>query len=435
MKQRLKILLALLALFFFRTTHSGNPPNVILLTVDTLRADRLSGYGYRLKTSPHLDHLTAKGTLFLDATTNVPLTNPAFSSLFTSRYPHETGAIRNGIPMVGGIPTLAMMLKKYGYHTAAIISNWPLKRHLSNLQQGFDLYDDDFHEKRWLVFNDERDAEGVTERALAWLDIKPAEPFFLWVHYSDPHAPYQEHSGFTFSEADQTSARYDSEVAYTDHYIGELMARLNSSGLLARSLLVFTADHGESLGEHGYVGHGRDVYQPSLRVPLAVIGPGLPAGTREKAPVQLLDLAPTILAYVGVPPRSDMRGTSLLPFLKGEAPYPGRAIFYETYPGAAPQVEGAEKMLTRPIWVGYRQAGEKLMFNVRYQKWEKYNLGNDPAELTNLVKLRDPAFLRESDLLMAWFQEWENKTVVGKIGVMTEEDRAKFRAMGYVDGP
>jgi arylsulfatase A-like enzyme len=418
-----------------RPALPAGPVNIIILSVDTLRADRLGCFGYKQATSPNLDKLVKKGLLFPNALTNVPLTNPSFASLFTSHYPHETGAIRNGIPMVDGFPTLAMVMKKHGYNTAAVISNWPLKRHLSKLDLGFDLYDDDFHDKRWVFFNNERDAEEVTERAVKWIEDGPKEPFFAWIHYSDPHAPYLKHQGFEFDSGGINSSNYDSEVAYTDHYIGDLLLKLEQKGLLSRSLVVFISDHGESLGEHDYIGHGRNLYQPSLRVPLALIGPGLTPGTRSDAAVQLLDLEPTILSYAGIKAKLTMRGLDLMPFIRGEKPWPDRTLYFETYPGAAPQVPGAEKMLDQPIWVGSRHGTSKIMFSVRYQKWELYDLVTDPAELHNLVNIRDPEFIAASDDFLSWYREWENKAVVGEINVMTDEDRQRFKALGYIEGP
>jgi arylsulfatase A-like enzyme len=420
---------------FIRPLRSAGPPNVILLTVDTLRADRLGCYGYGKNTSPNIDGLVKKGVLFTDASANVPLTGPGFASLLTSKYPHQIGAIRNGIPMVDGVPTLATIFQSRGYHTAAVISNWPLKRHLSNLHNGFDLYDDDFHEKRWLFFNAERVAEGVTELTIESIESNTSEPFFAWIHYSDPHAPYLKHKGFEFKSGGINSSNYDSEVAYTDHHIGELLKKLEASGLLSRSLLIFTADHGEALGEHNYTGHGRNLYQPGMHVPFVLLGPGIPEGVREDAKIQLLDLAPTILSYAGIEVPDDMRGLDLMPFVKGVAGYPARSLYLETYPGAAPRIEGAEKMLNKPIWVGFRRGMEKTLFSVRYQKWESYDLASDPGETKSSVKLRDPEFIEKSDRLLAWYGEWEDKAVVGKIDVMTKEDRARFKALGYVDGP
>jgi hypothetical protein len=130
-----------------------------------------------------------------------------------------------------------------------------------------------------------------------------------------------------------------------------------------------------------------------------------------------------------------MRGADLMPLLRGEASLPSRVLYYETYSGAAPPVPGAEKSLTRPLWVGSKEGPDKVMFSVRYQRWERYHVDTDPGEIVNMVKLGDPDFTAASDRVLAWFREWQDQTVVGEIGVMTDEDRAQFRALGYIDSP
>ncbi len=318
MKKLVLVAMASLAMILIGGTRgesdAAGPMNILFVTVDTLRADRLSCYGYDKKTSPNIDAFSKKGTLFEDAMTNVPLTNPSFSSLFTSRYPHQIGSIRNGIPMVEGVPTIATILKAKGFETSAVISNWPLKRHLSNLQQGWDSFDDDFHEKRWLFFNAERDAETVSDLALEWIEKGPKPPFLAWIHYSDPHAPYQYHDDFDFGGKLSDSERYDSEVGYTDHHVGRFLDAFAKSKLASNTLVIFTSDHGESLGEHGYTGHGRKVYQPSMRVPLIVAGPGVPAGARTPARCSFWTLLPRPWPSRARPPtRRCWAGTSRPP--------------------------------------------------------------------------------------------------------------------------
>jgi arylsulfatase A-like enzyme len=417
-------------------------PNLILLSVDTLRADHLGLYGYSRNTTPNLDQLLNRGTWFSDASCNVPLTNPSFSSLLTSRYPHQTGATRNGIPMIPGNLTLVQILKAQGYQTAAILSNWPLKDHLSGLKPGFDLYDDEFFEKRWLFFKNERDAERVTEHALSWLETKPAGPFFLWVHYSDPHAPYLNHPEFSFrsrsrlASADRNRDDYDSEIAYADHYIGKLLEALSTLEFSSRTLIVFVADHGESLGEHQTTGHGHNLYQPSLHVPFGLVGPGIPPGRRLDAPVELLDLAPTLLAYAGLPPGPKMLGRNLLPAIQGRAELTRQLIYFETYPGAVPNVKGAEEVMNtrKPIWIGFRDGPVKITYSLRASRWELYHLDPDPAELRNLAKVTDPEFIAVSEHLLAWYRLQEKDGLsIGQTNALTDQDRKQFQSLGYVD--
>lgn len=416
-------------------------PNVIFLSVDTLRADHLGIYGYPRNTSPHLDQLLSRGTLFRDASTNIPLTNPSFCSLFTSRYPHQIGATRNGIRMLPNNETLPQILQRHGYQTAAILSNWPLKAHLSGLEPGFDLYDDNFFQKRWLIFHTERDAQGVTEQAAAWLAAGPTQPFFLWVHYSDPHAPYLHHKEFSFRSPPRRLEShyvddYDSEIAYTDYWIGQLLEALSAAPFASRTLIVFLADHGESLGEHSYLGHGRNLYQPSLRVPLGFIGPGIPLGRRLDFPVQLLDLAPTLLAYLDLPAGSKMLGLNLLPLIQeGTPPADRRPIYFETYPGAVPQVKGAKELVDAktPLWIGFRDGAVKIIYSPRLFRWEWYQLRPDPRELHNLAKPTDPHFISCSERLLAWFNHEQNSGwVANETESLTEEDRRQLESLGYL---
>lgn len=419
--------------------QKASRPNIILLSVDTLRADHLGIYGYSRKTSPNLDRFLAGGTVFTDASCNVPLTNPSFVSMLSSRYPHQTGATRNGVPMLPATETATEIFKRNGYTTAAILSNWPLKEHLSGLQKGFGLYDDDFIKKRWLVFNSERDAAGVTENAAAWLEAKPQEPFFAWVHYSDPHAPYLLHEDFSFRSADRVSPAerslddYDSEIAYTDHHIGELLQALRKQPYFSRTVVVFVADHGENLGEHDYSGHGRVVYQPSMHVPFAWVGPGIPTGKRLDRPVELLDLAPTLLGLAGLPAGKAMLGQNLLPVIQQTGAVAERSYFFETYPGAMP---GAGELAEgqKPIWIGFREGSRKISYSVRFSKWEYYDLSRDPGELKNLAKMTDPEFVARSDRLMDWYtKEQAAGWAMGETDAVTDEDRQQLESLGYVD--
>ena len=439
MRKSKKVIVAILSTVFFL---GANKPNLILISVDTLRQDHLSIYGYHRNTSPNIDRLLQSGVWFTNAHTNVPLTNPSFCSMMTSRYPHEIGATRNGIPMIREAETLAEILKRHGYTTVAFLSNWPLKAHLSNLDQGFDIYDDNFNKKRWIFFNSERDARGVTEQAVKWLEENLKEPFFFWAHYSEPHAPYLFHKGFIFKDPNapktdqqQRIDAYDSEIAYADHYIGVLLDKINELGLRKNSLIFFVADHGESLGEHGYVGHGRYLYEPSMRIPFGLSGPGIPVGVRIDAQVELLDLAPTFLGYAGIEPGKEMRGRNLIPYIKGEKSWEKHYIVYfETYPGAI-RGEGMEKLanLKKPIWVGLKLDELKVLYSVTNSRWEMYNLAYDPKELKNRADPANEIFITYSERVLAWWRSWRNKAVVGSTTALTEEDKKKLEALGYLN--
>ncbi len=296
-------------------------PNVVILTIDTLRADHLSSYGYARPTTPNIDRLLASGVRFSDARTVEPLTNPALASMFTSLYPHEHGATRNGLRMRPGLPSVARALGRRGYESAAFVSNWPLKNRISGLGEHFGRYEEVFTRKRWLgLFKDEANAEDLTDAALAWLarPRQASRPFLLWVHYVEPHAPYRLHEemvrplGIARHGVPSRVDRYDTEIAFADAQLGRLLAAFERDPeLKANTLFVFAGDHGESLGEHGYWGHGRNLYEPTLKIPLGMAWAGrIHPGTTIDAPAQILDVAPTILGLAGLPSPPASRATT-----------------------------------------------------------------------------------------------------------------------------
>ena len=212
-------------------TGVENKPNVVIISVDTLRYDRLSSSGYERNTSPHIDQLLARGATFSKARTVEPLTAPALITMLTSVYPHEHGASRNGLPIYPKLPSLSKTLKQQGYQTAAFVGNWTLKDRITGLAEHFGNYSEVLTRKRWLgLFLSEATAESLTDQAGHWLKNRPPDkPFFLWAHYADPHAPYRAHNkfaeqlGLKSSEGLSKSTRYDMEIAFTDHHIGRFL--------------------------------------------------------------------------------------------------------------------------------------------------------------------------------------------------------------------
>ena len=315
-------LLSLLALLAFsipaaprQSEPSNRFPNVVILTIDTLRADHLSSSGYRRPPTPTIDRLLAAGARFTEARTVEPLTTPALGAMLTSLYPHEHGATRNGMRLRPGLPSLARTLRERGYRSAAFVGNWTLKDRLSGFAEHFERYEEVFTRKRWLgLFKDEATAEDLTDAALAWLAgiRKQRGPFLLWVHYVDPHAPYRLHEevaaqlGLDLRGGRQGLAkadRYDSEIAFADRHLGRLLAAFEADPeLRANTLFVFAGDHGESLGEHGDWGHGRNLYEPALHIPLGIAWAGhVRPGAAIDAPAMNLDVPPTVLGLLGLP--------------------------------------------------------------------------------------------------------------------------------------
>jgi arylsulfatase A-like enzyme/Tfp pilus assembly protein PilF len=278
-------------------------PNVLLVTIDTLRADRVGAYGHAAAATPTLDRLAREGVLVEEAVVQVPQTRPSHASILTGLLPYEHGIRDNSSPpLPARFATLATVLKAQGYATGAAVGAYPVSR-ASGLDRGFDVFDDPFGSGESATARNprtERNAAEVVDAALRFLARPRQAPFFLWVHLFDPHHPYEAPAPY---RARFRAQPYDGEVAYTDAQLGRLFARLREQGALDRTLVVVTADHGEGLGDHGEDEHLLFVYDSTLRVPLLMRLPGkLPAGARVRGQFRSVDLMPTILELAGRPP-------------------------------------------------------------------------------------------------------------------------------------
>ncbi len=406
------------------------PPNILFLSADTLRADALGCYGAVPSPSPNLDTLAAQSLLFTDCVCDTPLTGPSFSAMLTSAPPRANGATHNGLRVSGGLTTTPELFKAAGYHTWCVQSTWTLKARLSGLDRGFDRYDEAFHKKRWGVVKAERPADEVTDAALRMLGETPKDrPFFAWVHYIDPHAPYVFHAGFNPSGSnvwrmpprEGVRARYRSEVAFMDRHIGRLLEALPEN-----TVVLFVADHGESLYEHGYLGHGRHVYHDNLRVPLMIRAPGTVPGRTDR-PAQGIDIGPTLLGLAGIPRAEGMTGLDLL-----RDPDPeGRVRVVETYGGAVPKLPGFKLLIASggATHQGVIQGDWKLILPARGLP-ELYDLSADPAERRNLVRDHGDRVEQMSGHLDLWLKA--NNRAEDTTVELTAEDEAALRSLGYL---
>ena len=312
------------------------PPPIVLVTIDTLRADRLGAYGRSPSITPALDALAARGVVFEKAWTTAPLTVPAHATLLTGLLPPKHGLRVNQPPSRLPAPaarryvTLAEALKEQRYATAAFVSASVLRNESTGFDAGFDVYDD-VSAGTGSLLDAERPGRGAetVARALAWARSAPRQSF-LWVHLFDPHAPYDAPAGWGAGPdhvADATG--YDAEVAYADHCVGKLLDGLAEAGL-GDAVIVIVADHGEGLGEHGEASHGYLMHEATLHVPLIVAAPGLPAG-RRTGPVSIVDVFPTLLALAGHPVPQQVNGTPLFGTGAGDAA--DRSVYAESlYP-------------------------------------------------------------------------------------------------------
>jgi len=445
------ILLALLLTFGFahstpaaskKGTAGADAPNVLLITIDTLRTDRLSIYGYERKTSPNLDRLLGRGARFTEARTVEPLTNPALSSMVTSLYPHEHGGTRNGLRMRRGLSSLPKLLDRHGYLTAAFIGNWTLKNRLSGLGEHFGVYREVLTKKRWFgLFKGEANAEDLTDRALEWLDTYGGRrrPFLLWVHYVEPHAPYVCHEeyfaqlGIEASKGNPSKSDcYDTEIAFADHHVGRLLGRIHGDPRLdRRTILFFAADHGESLGEHGYWGHGRNLHEPNLHIPLGVTWTGRIEPQVIDAPALLLDTAPTVLGLLGLEVPAGFHGQDWSPVFAGKKAPEARTTWFQAHKGAVLTAREAENARSDGLLqVGMLAGGMKEILEVNGHDLLLFDLQHDPQETRPLVEEdHEP-----SEELFAWYEQVE--TGLDQAGhypppVLDEESVEQLKALGY----
>jgi len=277
-------------------------PNVILITIDTVRADHLACYGYKKIKTPAIDSLAHDGILFRRAISQVPLTWPSHAAILTGTYPFQNGIQDfTGHPLSPNFRSIAQAFKQSGYATGAVVSSFVLDRSWG-LARGFDYYDDAFSAKTFeqkdigLV---DRRAEESVSHALAWLKKTPKRPFFLWLHLYDPHSPYDPPEPFRTEYQDHL---YDGEIAYADHELGRLISWLKQSGLYDRTLIALLSDHGESLGEHGESEHGFFLYNATVHIPLIVKPPVRSGISRDPVdyPVETVAVAPTLLRLAGL---------------------------------------------------------------------------------------------------------------------------------------
>lgn len=421
MPGRRKICFAIAILFAasgLSSLEASEPrPNVLLITIDTLRPDRLGCYGSPHLKTPTIDKLAASGVLFSRAFAHTPLTLPSHTNILLGTTPLTHGVHDNGLFKVPeDLPNLATYLKQNGYATGAFIGSFALDSRFG-LRRGFDVYDESYGSGADMGFRfAERKAEAVIGSALAWLDGRPG-PWFVWIHCFDPHQPYEPPEPFLTRFKNDL---YSGEVAYVNAALAKLMGFLDSSGQTGRTVVIFTGDHGQSLGEHGESTHGYFAYDSTLWVPLIISAPGLKPG-RVAENVCHIDIFPTVCDLVGLDRPADLQGRSLLPAMRGRglAFLASRPIYIESLyayyrRGLAPLrgfIEGSRKFIDLPIP-------------------EVYDLGTDFGEAHNLAG-KDVS--REKAKLAALIQS-ESVRQDAPRAELRAEDLERLRSLGYLTG-
>lgn len=396
---------------------AAEPPNILLVTVDTLRADHLGCYGSKDVRTPATDALAARGAIFARAFAHTPSTLPSHASILLGLTPNAHGVHDNsGFIVRDEFLTMAEWLKAQGYATAAFVGAFPLDSRFG-LVQGFDVYDDEYGSQgpSDATFV-ERKADAVVDRALAWLERR-AGPWFLWVHVFDPHQPYEPPEPFLSRYAGRP---YEGEIAYVDSALDRLFGFLRDKGIEGRTAVVLTADHGESLGEHGESTHGYFAYNATLHVPLILATPGAKP-VRIEANVGHVDIFPTVCGLVGKKAPAGLQGRSLLPLIQGRSG-PDETVYFEALTayynrGWAPLrgfIRGQEKYIDSPIA-------------------EVYDLERDFAEVVNVASRTGLARLKKAldELVRA-----ESSPFADRAGRATDRETAeKLRSLGYLASP
>ena len=411
--KRLIFCLPFLVLAFSSSGFSAERPNVIILSVDAMRADHMGYYGYPRNTTPNLDRVMSQGTAFMDASALTPLTNPSIASFFSSLPAYQTGSVRNGVPVRRDLETLPGILRAHGYTTAAVVGCAPLQASRSGLAKDFDHWLDGGTEVLLML-----EAGMMTRRALSLIRRGLPEPFFFFIHYPDPHQPHVGMPGFSFRKVPPAGERrsliedyYDSELARCDHHAGRILDAMQEKGYLDNALIIVMSDHGEHLGgdEKGGIGHGRKLFQSILRIPFTMTGPGLPAGKELEAPVQMLDFAPTILDYLGLPRGREMQGRSLMPLILDDKPPEPVPFFFESYSVMVMAVlEPVQRFIGKrspAVITGVRDHDLKLIHVFKNNVWEMFDIRKDPEETNNLFRPDDPESRRMAEILYDWHQK------------------------------
>jgi choline-sulfatase len=404
------------------SSRQAPPPCIVLITLDTVRADHLACYGYRRIKTPSIDSLASEGIRFDHAYAQVPLTLPSHTVIMTGTYPMFNGVrdlTSTGLHSI--LPTLADILRHNGYRTAAFVSSFVLNS-MWGLNRGFEVYDDETEKgasrSPSLL---ERRGDRTMDRALTWLDSHSDRPFFLWVHLYDPHSPYRPPEPYFSRYAGHL---YDGEIAFDDAQLGRLFARLRQLKLYEPGLIVLTSDHGESLGEHGEAEHGFFIYNATVHVPLILKLPGTAPHPRVMTePAGLVDLAPTIAEFCGVPPRftGSFQGHSLAAIRDHQTAHSASDVYAESY---YPRNTFGWHELRALITLQYKY--------IDAPRPELYDLENDSDEEKNLAMGQASLAAAHLERLQGIEAHYAKADVSHTPNLLDAETLEKLRSLGYV---
>ncbi len=435
-------------------------PNVILIGIDTLRADHLMCYGYKRDTSPGMDKLAKESIQFSQCLSHIPATTPSFASLLTSKRPLSHGVLDNnyeGYKLDNKHITLAEILKNAGYKTAAFVSGSTLKKN-ANLTQGFDKYDDKFAGL-------EQNAESVSVKVIKWLEKNKKRKFFLFIHYFDPHGKYNApppyNNSFVFSSETHDAekipsyqkhddisdpsfyiAQYDGEIRYTDYHIDKLIDKIYELNLNDATLMILTSDHGETMSEHEWwFDHGSFVYEEQIHVPLLFWYPRMFSHDKIDALIRHIDVLPSVLDILGINLINDFEGHSILPLIKKDHRENNQFIYCESGRGSPWKhkniiegIQGKQFAIRSENW---------KLIRIPYTtgvEYELYDLNNDPKELCNLIGKDFPVETQLKTKLDGYVERYKASSYyrerIDKSSKLEHNDknkeRKKLKALGYI---
>ena len=448
------VLALLVGVFYCIKWWQGKKPNVLLISIDTLRRDHCTPYGYERNTTPSLKMLAEQGAVFDLAYSPSATTAPSHVTMLTSLYPVSHQVLDNGWILTEKAYTLAEHLGAHGYQTAAFVSSSVLDKKFG-FAQGFTLFDDDFSSSKSTVYQKfwddlpeglDRRADDTTRKVIDWLKQHrdPDQPFFLFIHYFDPHDPYVppkeilsklRPKGKRLTKLENQILKYDGEIKFTDREIGKLLGTLEQLGLTEETLVVVTSDHGEGLGQHDHMYHSINIYEEQVRVPLIFRYPAaIPAGSRFSEPVELVDLIPTILDLSNVTSKGfSSQGQNLAKALRGKATLDADRPVYlyrKKFKGHC-----RKDLSGKPIWL------EADKYGIRWENWkyiegkaektkELFNFAEDPFELKNITGIFPEKGIELSSHIKDWKKDKFRHEADGS--VISDEDLKRLEALGYI---
>jgi len=407
--------------FVFRTKSSGRIRNILLISIDTCRADYLSCYGYLRKTTPNIDAIAAEGILFKNVVSPIPLTLPAHSSMLTGTIPPYHAIHDNlGYDLADSNVTLAEILKDNGFVTGAVIATFVLDSRFG-LDHGFDTYNDRFDEELKTIGIAERRGNEVSSYGIKWLAEHKDQPFFLFLHYYDPHYAYEPPEPFNPGLFSDKYSLYAGEISYADHCIGRVIEKLKGLGIYDSTLIIITSDHGEALGEHLESSHGYFIYDETIKVPLIFKLPGKRQPRQINDSVGLIDIVPTVCSLLGIREPSQIQGKDLSRYLRKKTGTGEERYFY------------CESMLPTKYQCN-------SLLGVTTDRWkyiqttrpELYDLADDPEETNNLVGEQPQRARIMQDRLKQILEQTVRKGPPDSKMELDEEAKKRLESLGYV---